>query len=457
MKSFERLLKFMASLKLAVTVILLLAVISAVGTVYEARYDAEVAQKLVYHSIYMYFALLLLCVNLIGVMVDRWPWKQHHAGFVLAHIGIIILLIGSWLTQRYGIDGSMAFQIGQEKRHVTVRERDLLVFASFDGSEMQNIHAGEIDFLRNPPSPERPFYVQLGQDRLEFTEYHHFAFREAEIMPSEDGRDGPAIRFQLENPNVNMTEWLRRERRQASAELDLGPAKIVLTNVDPIPSGRNEIVLRPGKDGQLSYTIFDKDGQTRGAGVLSEASVMTTPWMGLKFRLLRYLPSAVEKVRYTPSEGASPLAMSAAKFRFRDKEYWVGLNAVLRLYLEDRVYLISYGNRQLELQFPVLLKRFTMGKYQGTERAASYESLVEVPGRGEVLISMNEPLYHEGFTFYQASFEKNEQGEAVISVLSVNHDPGRWVKYLGSLLIVLGSIVLFYFKRVQWFGKGKST
>ena len=89
----RRILKFTASLKLAVIVILGLAVISAVGTITEARYnDAMVANKLVYTSPWMYVILSLLCVNLIGVMIDRWPWKQHHAGFVLGHIFILHLV-----------------------------------------------------------------------------------------------------------------------------------------------------------------------------------------------------------------------------------------------------------------------------------------------------------------------------------------------------------------------------
>ena len=80
-------------------------------------------------------------------------------------------------------------------------------------------------------------------------------------------------------------------------------------------------------------------------------------------------------------------------------------------------------------------------------RAASYESEVNVPELGDLVISMNEPLKHEGLTFYQASFHEDDAGRPIASVLSVNKDPGRFLKYLGSLLIVLGSIVLFYFKR----------
>ena len=68
-------------------------------------------------------------------------------------------------------------------------------------------------------------------------------------------------------------------------------------------------------------------------------------------------------------------------------------------------------------------------------------------GHKEVLISMNNPLKYDGFTFYQASFEQDDMGNPTASILSVNNDPGRFLKYLGSMLLVLGSIHLFYMKR----------
>jgi cytochrome c biogenesis protein ResB len=104
----------------------------------------------------------------------------------------------------------------------------------------------------------------------------------------------------------------------------------------------------------------------------------------------------------------------------------------------------------LPLGFEMSLKKFNIGRYQGTMRAASYESVVDVPDLGERLISMNEPLKHAGYTFYQASFESDPSGNPVASVLSVNRDPGRGLKYFGSLLIVFGTLHLFYMKRRSW-------
>jgi hypothetical protein len=57
-------------------------------------------------------------------------------------------------------------------------------------------------------------------------------------------------------------------------------------------------------------------------------------------------------------------------------------------------------------------------------------------------VSMNEPLQHRDLTFYQASYEPGEP-RPTVSVFSVNRDPGRLTKYIGSILLVAGVIWLF--------------
>mgnify|MGYP003348934206 FL=1 len=84
---------------------------------------------------------------------------------------------------------------------------------------------------------------------------------------------------------------------------------------------------------------------------------------------------------------------------------------------------------------------------EGTTRPKTYASDVEFEGQ-KFTISMNEPLHHKGYTFYQASYEADLDGTPKYSVLSVNLDPGRRIKYLGSLMTVLGIVSMFYFKPV---------
>lgn len=456
MSPIRLVIKKVASVRVAVFVILALAFVSAVGTLTEAHFnDSEMAQKLVYQSPYMYAVLGTLIVTLIAVMIDRWPWKQHHTAFVLAHIGIIILLFGSWVTQKYGIDGTIAFEIGEQRQSIVVKERDVLVYGSLDGNALRGMFEAPVDFIRHPPSKEHPWMTNLGSDELKITEHLNYAFRETEMIPTQSRGDLPAIRFQLENLNINLTQWLKQERGRDSTSLELGPARIALSAKMPAPSGANEILLSPRAGSEwLDYAIYNKDRKLAKKGQIKQTQTLETPWMGIKFRLLRYLPHAYEEIHYIPADYSTPMTTSAAKFEFQGKSYWVGLDQPLKVFLSDRAYVFIYGHHQMQLAFPLRLKEFHMGKYQGTQRASSYESLVEVPGKGDVTISMNEPLKHAGFTFYQSSFEQNERGEPTVSVLSVNYDPGRYIKYLGCLLIVGGSIMLFYFKRVKWFKRG---
>jgi hypothetical protein len=63
-------------------------------------------------------------------------------------------------------------------------------------------------------------------------------------------------------------------------------------------------------------------------------------------------------------------------------------------------------------------------------------------------ITMNEPMSVKGYTFYQASYIPDNP-RPTVTILSVNHDPGRELKYTGSLLLVLGSIGLYLSKVLQ--------
>ncbi|MEO0335651.1 MAG: cytochrome c biogenesis protein ResB [Pseudomonadota bacterium] len=440
---------FLSSIKLAVIVILGLAVVSAVGTIVEARYDAEVAQKLVYHSPWMLSVLGLLCVNLIAVMVDRWPWKRHHSGFVLAHIGIIIMLVGSVFTAKYGVDGSMSFDIGGSNRYVTVPEQEFGVYSSFSGDRVTEISKKTVDFFLSQPSSEDPFVVNVGTDTIEVVDYFHYGIRKEDIIETELERSGPGIRFQLQNANVNLSEWLIKPIKKQQESINLGPARVVLSNGDYKYSSGNEIVLTPHPEQRgLEYEIYTKSkGGKTASGFVEAGSSLETGWMGLTFRLLRYLPRAERKVTYSESEYPNKLTHPAILLKFRNEEHWVALNSVLRLYDENKMFIVTFGNRRIDLGFPMKLTDFRVGKYQGTQRAATYESDVLVPEMGTINISMNEPLKHAGYTFYQASFESDEMGRPTKSILSVNYDPGRGLKYLGSALMVLGTILLFYFKK----------
>lgn len=449
MKMFEKWINsifgFFSSIRLAVIVILALAILSAAGTIVESNFDAEVAQKLIYKSIYMYFIMGLLCANLIAVMIDRWPWKRRHVAFLLAHVGIITTLVGSVQTQWTGVDGSISFGIGEKNRWVMVPEHQFIVAASF-GEGMTTLYKETVDFFMSPPQTN-PLTVSLDKDELQVKNYIHYGLRDSKVRPSKLAQHGPALRFQLQNDNINMSRWMIQKGIRPEV-MELGPARVVLTAGDYKPTGENEIILSRGVGEKIHFKIFSKRlHKVTSEGEMSESEVVETGWMGIQLRLLRYYPQAQESISYSAADGPTPITEPAVQFSFKDNDYWVGLNRIIRLYQDDRVYIVRFGNKLLDLGFDMELKKFEVKHYQGTRKAMTYASEVEIPDLGLQTISMNEPLKYNGFTFYQASFEQDESGEPVSSILSVNRDPGRPLKYLGSLLIVVGALMLFYFKK----------
>jgi hypothetical protein len=449
--SLRKIIKQMASLKLAVVIILAMGAMIATGTIIEAKYnDAKIAQELVYHSPISYIIFALFALNLTAVIFDRYPWKKHHVGFIAAHIGLLILLAGSLLTQYYGIDGSIVLDIGGKDNKITVPETDLIVHTSLDGVSYRDIYRSEVNFLRDRPTEKNPKVISVPAGDIKITEFYPYALVDAKVVASQDKSDGPAVRFQIANDRVTQSEWLAG-KKGAPVEVALGPARIILSDGPFKYTGGNVLLLKPLNQDTVAYEVYlDRTKSKVNNGTAKAGDKFNLGWMNLEFRLLKYLPAARQEIAFKKRDKASSETLSAIKFTFNGKERWMSVNSAVRLYGDSELYVLSYGNRRLPLSFDMELKKFDVGRYQGTMRAASYQSLVNIPeANKEVLISMNEPLDYKGFTFYQASFQQDEMGKPTASVLSVNYDPGRKVKYLGCLLIVFGAIHLFYRRRTK--------
>ncbi len=450
-KRFRSAAKPFASLKLAVIVILSIAALTAAGTIIEAKFnDAKAASAYVYHTPWMYGVLLLLCLNLIGVMVDRLPWQRRHAGFIFAHIGIILTLLGALETSRKGVDGSLALGFGEAGRFVSLGGTEISLHSSFDGARFSKVYNKDADVFKTD-FREAPLRIPLsGTDQIEVLDSMKYAVGSQKVVSSESERDGGAIRFQLAGPAASSTEWIVQKRPMDDAIYALGPARISLRATEPLGAmGFNEIVLLPtDQPGQLKYLVFNKDpAKPTRRGVVKEGDTFDVGWMGFQFRLLRFLPKARQEWEFKALDQATPVTTSVVKVKFRGEEHWVQLNDMVKFFGNDAVYIFTYSNKRLDLGFNLKLDNFEVGRYQGTMRAMAYESSVDVENLGKVKISMNEPLKYRGYTFYQASFNEDEMGKPTASILSVNKDTGRLSKYMGCILIVLGTILMFYFKR----------
>jgi hypothetical protein len=97
----------LASVYLAVTLLLLLAFVLAWATFLESWYGTEAVHFAIYDAWWFAGLLGLLGVNVLCAALIRFPWRRYQTGFLITHAGILVLLVGCIYSALSGIDAQM--------------------------------------------------------------------------------------------------------------------------------------------------------------------------------------------------------------------------------------------------------------------------------------------------------------------------------------------------------------
>jgi hypothetical protein len=349
-----RMLAFLASLRLAVVTMVTLASVCGYATFYEMRHGTPAVQRDIYQTPWFAAILGVLAINVFSVMVSRYRWTKHHTGFLMAHVGILLLLTGSVISLHRGLDSSMALFEGETSDRVALLEKALQV--SVPGLGVNGTFPVAFEKRAPRPGHEQRFPVPSDVVLVVDDYYPHVSVTEGRSSPR-----APLVR--TVKPETPPAE---EERRQPAVRLHLeGPR-----------------------------------GNTEPEWVL---------WG--------------ERVRV--AYGGEPVS-------------------------------IGFQSPEAVLPFKVTLLRFNNEPYPGSRMASTFESTVRVedPEQGtfESLISMNHPLHHRGYVFFQSSFV---EGRPMMSIFSVARAPGLPLVYLGTTLIGVGIVWMFYVK--PWLAKRQAA
>lgn len=450
LKVFEKIFGILCSLKLAVLVILSIAISLAAGTIIESLHDTATAQYWIYRASWFYGILAVFGMNIFCVAVSRLPWKRRHIPFLTAHLGILTLLAGSWITQRAGIDGNLRVSEGETARIVE------LDTASLFFSDENRVYAVPIPWI---PTPVRFDPIAMSKQGLPFEvtvdQYMTHADPIISFIPSVQAKkQSSAVRLHLVGGPMGISQdiWLWQGDPGWSG-FQAGPAWFSIDGKTKGGPHQPGLALRVLEDGSLSYVAKSSAGaEVKGhfqKGQIS-GSVIHPGWKGnMVITLAEWIPDAVAQTTYQAARvqtgSSAPTSAIHLTVGKGGAEVWMGLGDRAELHINGKDVLVGYLPKRIVLPFAVRLERFTVDHDQGTLTPAAYSSRVSVlDGKNprEVNISMNEPLELGGYTVYQASYE-NGDPRPTTSIFAVNRDPGRPWKYAGSLLIVLGSILLF--------------
>ncbi len=119
--------RFLGSLKLAVTVILLFSLAMIVGTFLESYYGTDFANRTVYKTWFFMIIQFVMLMSIIFAAFLRLPPKKRLYGFYTIHSGLIIIGVGSMITYIAGVDGSITLAPNEPSRSV-ILSKDVLKF-----------------------------------------------------------------------------------------------------------------------------------------------------------------------------------------------------------------------------------------------------------------------------------------------------------------------------------------
>jgi cytochrome c-type biogenesis protein CcsB len=111
-----------ASLRVTVTLLVLLLIALSSGTIVESRHGADEAARLVYGAPWFRALLAVLALNLLCSIVDLWPWGRRRIGYVIMHGSILVILGGALTTELFKTEGQLSIWEGESSSALQARE-----------------------------------------------------------------------------------------------------------------------------------------------------------------------------------------------------------------------------------------------------------------------------------------------------------------------------------------------
>jgi cytochrome c-type biogenesis protein CcsB len=451
MKQF---LNLIASSKLTVILLLLFAISIGTATFVEERYDTATARALIYNAKWFELIFLVMMINFI-VQISRYKlFRRDKLTILTFHLAFIILILGAGITRYIGYEGMMPIREGEQSNIMYTSESFFQVRA-IDKSQ-------EYRF-------DKPLYIG------------HFS------------KNNFNIRFET------------AEKQPVEIRYKMSVANAVLQLTDNVPGGddfleiifagaqgRQSVMIRKGEIVQVggAQFSFDADGQAdfrirENAGVfslltkrdVSELSMSTLEPVNTQkdslilnergiyrsgeylFTLAKVHRSAKEQLVSSTEDGAGHDAIIVevsykGNIRevpvYRGNDYAPGFQQVM---LGDLGLSMGYGSKAIELPFAIRLNDFILERYAGSMSPSSFASEVTLLDPRKNLkedhrIFMNNVLDHDGYRFFQSSYDRDEKG----TILSVNHDfLGTWVSYFGYFLLGLGFILTLFNRKSHFY------
>jgi hypothetical protein len=232
----RRFYRTFGSLKLAVVLLASFAGTLIFSTFYESKTSTREVQMLVYQSWWFIGMLILLGVNVFCAAMSRYPWKGYQTGFVITHLGIITLLIGSIIGLLFGVEGNVTMMENGPPRAFLAQDFEVVQIARQDKGLSASVPIG-LDHRALKPGEVRR--LKTGKLGLEIgVTARHANSKEELIVKDGTGPRNPALKFSfssklpgMEQSGMHVSEWLVASDPNRKT-LSINPAKFRIEAID---------------------------------------------------------------------------------------------------------------------------------------------------------------------------------------------------------------------------------
>ncbi|MFN7966611.1 MAG: cytochrome c biogenesis protein CcsA [Acidobacteriota bacterium] len=107
------LLAKLASLKLAVILLILSLFALAAATIVESAAGTETAGRTVYYALWFQLLMGLFTANIVASIATLYPWGKRRLGFLMTHGALVLIVAGSAVTYLAKTEGQLALREGE--------------------------------------------------------------------------------------------------------------------------------------------------------------------------------------------------------------------------------------------------------------------------------------------------------------------------------------------------------
>ncbi len=403
----------------------------------------------------------LLLINLLSAHAKRFQWNFQKVGIQLTHFGIIVLLVGQFISDEKAVESFLQLDEGETKNYTEHHRDSELVFLTEKNAENDEAVSfpeqlfrphGLIEKTKLPvelKNEKLPFTVRVQEfgmngELLSLSQLPKAAERLKTALAALDGKFStvealvPVAEADMANTQRAMV-WRRALNKLGGTSADV-LAEVKTIAADPkhaadlaakvkaqfradmldafkqmgeraqrfggMPMGSEMgFVAELEAKGRIADAETQTPAATNGSGKI--ARIVDQPeikddTMGRNFQW------AIIEIL----EGEKSLGTWLASSRLNPQEFEAG----------GKKWRVTLRNERYYLPYSIKLIRAKQEVYQGTTQAREFASRVQLinPATNEnrgADITMNNPLRYAGLTFYQSKMDQGERGPGTAALL----------------------------------------